>query len=236
MSSLGRNDAFSVIGGAPAARFIEGHISRVTAGEAFVVSPTFDAGLEFGPCKFSGTAPPVGAECLVAVMTGTTIAWIVSWDGDTGERPGDLSVSFAATRAGCLLCDHASYLRAAYPDLFAALGGVSSPHGLPDGTHFNVPDFRGRGAIGVGTGTAAGATAHALGSYAGEEKHVLSVAELPSHTHVYLLPAVASQGFTGGNNINAGANSTTNTDGGTGTNAPHNNLGPSVTVNFFVKT
>lgn len=81
MSALGRNDAFSVVGGMPAARFVQGTISRVTAGQVFVVCPTFDAGLEFGPCRYSGLAPTVGAGCVVAVMTGTTESWIVSWDG-----------------------------------------------------------------------------------------------------------------------------------------------------------
>jgi microcystin-dependent protein len=52
---------------------------------------------------------------------------------------------------GYLLCDGASLLRASYPDLFAALGGASSPWGLPDGTHFNVPDLQGRIPVGRGT-------------------------------------------------------------------------------------
>lgn len=84
MSTLGRNDAFSVVGGAPNARFVEGHVSRVnlatTPPQVFVVAPTFDVGAEFGPVRYSGAPPPVDTEVIVAVMTGTTEAWIVSAD------------------------------------------------------------------------------------------------------------------------------------------------------------
>jgi hypothetical protein len=81
--TLGRGDVFSVVGGAPNARIIEGTINRVdaTTHEAFVSAPSFDAGLEFGPCGYQGAPPTVGADCVVAVMTGTTKAWIISWDG-----------------------------------------------------------------------------------------------------------------------------------------------------------
>lgn len=81
MSTLGRNDAFSVVGGAPNARIIEGHVSRISGLEIFVVSPTFDAGLEFGPVQYGGNPPVLGAQCIVAVMTGTTEAWLLSWSG-----------------------------------------------------------------------------------------------------------------------------------------------------------
>jgi microcystin-dependent protein len=46
---------------------------------------------------------------------------------------------------GWLLCDGASYLRSAYPDLFAVIG---TTYGAADGTHFNVPDLRGRVVVG----------------------------------------------------------------------------------------
>jgi microcystin-dependent protein len=97
--------------------------------------------------------------------------------------PGDLVWAAGPTRPGCLACDGASYLRASWPALFAALGGASSLWGLPDGTHFNVPDLRGRVPIGAGTGP--GLTARTLAQTGGEESHLLTAAEsgLPSHTH-----------------------------------------------------
>lgn len=44
-----------------------------------------------------------------------------------------------------LMCDGSSYLRAAYPALFAVIG---TAYGSVDGTHFNVPDLRGRVPVG----------------------------------------------------------------------------------------
>jgi microcystin-dependent protein len=43
--------------------------------------------------------------------------------------------------AGYLECDGSSLLRASYPDLFAV---ISDDYGAADGTHFNIPDYRGR--------------------------------------------------------------------------------------------
>lgn len=87
MSAVGRNDAFSVVGGMPAARFVQGRISRVAGAQAFVTCPTFDAGAEFGPVRYDGARPPVGVDCVVAVMTGTTEAWLVSWDEPRPSAP-----------------------------------------------------------------------------------------------------------------------------------------------------
>jgi hypothetical protein len=56
--------------------------------------------------------------------------------------------------ANFLWCDGASYLRTAFPVLFAAIGTV---FGAADGTHFNVPDWRSRflrGCDNMGVGAA----------------------------------------------------------------------------------
>jgi len=45
-----------------------------------------------------------------------------------------------------LACDGASLLRSAYPALFAVLG---TTYGAADGTHFSLPDFRGRVPVGL---------------------------------------------------------------------------------------
>lgn len=86
---------------------------------------------------------------------------------------------------GFLLCDGSSILRTAQPTLFTSIG---TTWGSVDGTHFTLPDTRGRTLIGDGTGTAAGATAHTLGQMpttgnGGEETHTLSISEIPSHNH-----------------------------------------------------
>ncbi|MEI7890931.1 MAG: tail fiber protein [bacterium] len=88
--------------------------------------------------------------------------------------------------AGWLTCDGASYLRADYPDLFATIG---TKYGSDDGTHFNVPNLKGR----VPTGLDSGQTEfNALGKSGGEKIHQLLVAELPSHYHTVDPPATNS--------------------------------------------
>jgi microcystin-dependent protein len=122
-----------------------------------------------------------------------------------------------------LPCNGASYLRAAYPELFAAIG---TTWGAPDGSHFNVPDLRGRALIGDGTGS--GLSERILGDELGEETHQLTVAELASHAHsegttvplpVVVVPAdgVAAVGAAG-------------TTGSTGGDVAHNNMQPSAVV------
>lgn len=115
----------------------------------------------------------------------TGVTQNTGWASVIAASPGDLVPSAAATRIGCLLCDGTSYLRASYPVLFAAIGAT---YGSVDGTHFNVPDLRGRLPLGAGTGTAAGATAWTLGTQptsgaGGEQTHTLSTAEMPAHSH-----------------------------------------------------
>jgi microcystin-dependent protein len=58
--------------------------------------------------------------------------------------------------------------------LFALLGTNFGGNGQ---TTFALPDLRGRTPIHVGSG-------HTLGERGGEQAHALSIAELPTHTHV----------------------------------------------------
>lgn len=90
----------------------------------------------------------------------------------------------ASVPYGWLLCDGSAVSRETYADLFAAIGIT---HGSGDGsTTFNLPDLRGRTLIGVGNSGATGSTNHTLGQKDGEEKHTLTVDEMPSHDgHMY---------------------------------------------------
>jgi len=83
---------------------------------------------------------------------------------------------------GYLMCDGASYVRATYPDLFAAIG---TTHGAVDGSHFNVPDMRGKFPFGkatAGTGSTLGATFGTIDHTHTGPSHTHSVTT-SSHTH-----------------------------------------------------
>lgn len=81
---------------------------------------------------------------------------------------------------GYLLCQGQAISRGTYGSLFAAIG---TTHGVGDGsTTFNLPDLQGR----VPVGKSASGTFSALNNKNASttETHTLSIAELPSHTHI----------------------------------------------------
>lgn len=73
----------------------------------------------------------------------TTVSAPTALFGIGGDLPVGTIEAYAGATApiGYLLCDGTSLLSAQYPDLFAVIG---SSHGSADGTHFNVPDLRGK--------------------------------------------------------------------------------------------
>lgn len=92
----------------------------------------------------------------------------------TGIPPGVMTEYAAgAAPAGWVLCDGASYVRTApYDALFAIIG---TTYGSADGSHFNVPDLRGRVPVGKGSN----ATVSALGNNDG----VAEANRRPKHRH-----------------------------------------------------
>ena len=99
--------------------------------------------------------------------------------GGSSAYAGEIKALAGATiPAGWLVCDGSAINRIDFSALFAAIG---STWGAGDGsTTFNIPDLRGRTAIGAGKGatggsvtgsdvTAAKVTEHKLGSYDGSE-------------------------------------------------------------------
>ena len=148
--------------------------------------------------------------------------------------PAGVIMPYAGTAApsGWMLCYGQAISRATYSTLYAVIG---TNFGSGDGmTTFNLPDLRGRMAIGLDNmgGSAAGrvAAATSLAVSGGLETmnlahthltgdHTLTVAEMPSHTHPLALAAAA-----GGDRSYSNTGITTqNTDtGSTGGDTPHN--------------
>lgn len=114
--------------------------------------------------------------------------------------PTGVMLDFAGTTAsvptGFLACDGTSY---STTGTYAALFGVIGYNWGGSGTSFNVPDFRGKTAIGSGTGTYTGATNRVLAATGGEELHALVVGETAVHNH-----AIATGQFSHSHSIAAG--------------------------------
>jgi microcystin-dependent protein len=135
--------------------------------------------------------------------------------------------------AGWLLCDGAAVSRTTYARLF---GVVGTAFGAGDGsTTFNLPDLRGRAPIGAGTGS--GLSARTFGGKVGAETHTLSSAEMPSHAHAHVVYARADLGAASGGDISGLHSGVTSTNSwAAGGSGAHNNMPPSLVLNFIVKT
>lgn len=136
-------------------------------------------------------------------------------------------------------CDGRAVDRTTYAILYSVIGTL---WGAGDGsTTFNVPDLRGRAPIGRGTG--AGLSARTTAQKMGAETHSLSIQEMPGHYHNIQSHTSDNVAGSGQAWLRAeGAEESyaqSYTSGGnaiTGIAEPHNNMQPSVVVNFWIKT
>lgn len=124
---------------------------------------------------------------LGTVPVGTILPWAGDWS-NVATRPGE----------NWLLCDGSQVSITKYNELFNVLGGANNLYPQidpPQSGNFYLPDLRGRMVLGVDTmnntsGTGGGAAnritnnaASAVGRTGGAESRVLSVTNLPEHSH-----------------------------------------------------
>lgn len=135
--------------------------------------------------------------------------------------PGSVTAYASTTApAGWLLANGASVLRSDYPVLFSVIG---TSYGSADGTHFTLPDLRGRNVLMAST------TAN-IGQSGGESNHTLTETEMPAHTH-----GLGSR-WGGSGSGYGGVNGTSAlTSDSTGGNGPHNVLDPYLVLNYIIK-
>lgn len=156
----------------------------------FPSNPT--AGQVYGSYVYNGTS---GVWDIISLSDGIPAGVIMAWGSTTAP-------------ANWLICDGSAVSRSTYASLFSAIG---TTYGSGNGTTtFNLPDLRGRVAVGKNTEGALSI----LGNTGGAETHTLSINEMPSHNH-------------GGSTNTTGAH----THSLSGSNGGATNLGPSVTSN-----
>ena len=82
----------------------------------------------------------------------------------------------------------------------------------------------------------AASTAHPAGSTGGEETHLLTVAEMPSHTHPESVPNMIQNTATGSESYGFVADGSWKGSGSTGGSQAHNNMQPYRSVYMWERT
>lgn len=138
---------------------------------------------------------------------------------------------------GWLLCDGSVISRTIYSRLFAITG---EKYGVGDGaTTFNIPDLRGRFALGVNKIVFPNPTrvpAASFGLIGGKHQHTLTIAELPRHTHETSSKETGDDGTSHAAGINRTSSPNYYTSTSSGFNQPHPTIPPYQVFNFIIKT
>jgi microcystin-dependent protein len=117
-----------------------------------------------------------------------------------------------------LLCDGSTFAKVDYPELYDVLPAVL----IIDADNGSVPNLREAFVRGASTTI----VEHSTG---GEKQHTLSVAEMPIHSHSYLLTAAGAGALPG-----AGIGNIPGVTGFSGSSASHNNIPPYYALKYVV--
>lgn len=136
---------------------------------------------------------------------------------------------------GWLQCAGGTVSRVTYARLFALVGSV---YGAGDGsTSFTLPDFRGK--IPVGSNLLQSRdkdiSLMPVGSVGGEQNHILTIIEIPAHTHSYVMRDGGSNPWWQYANAAPVSDYPVRTTGSTGGSGGHNNMQPYLVMNYIIK-
>lgn len=192
---------------------------------------TYDQGIQNGGAG-SGQAQNVIQPSIVklSVIKATNAVAGTGQDVATGTSvPGYWSTA----PTGYLLEDGAAVSRTTYANLYNLIG---TTYGVGDGsTTFNLPDSRGRAVANLSSSDTEFDT---MGEKYGEKAHVLTVGEMPGHSHTQYVTAL-SGGSAIRNDYKSDASGGTYTQGlnggGAGGNAGMNVIQPSIAVRFAIR-
>lgn len=220
--------------------------------DVYVLTP--NATQRTGPCHWTprvdsmGTwlMPVEGDSCVIQSSTlgHFTVLW---WQPATarvglliGETVGDIKFTARTTwPAWWLLCDaRALTVALGFPTLRAALLADGAPYGM-SGVDPLLPSFSGRTPIGAGSGP--GLTTRVVGTSGGEEQHINTIAEMPSHAHLFgpdntYKPAVNQAGAEVQGGVGTGPVVKGATIQPMGGGAPANNMQPWLALNAIIRT
>lgn len=167
--------------------------------------------------------------------------------------PSGSLMPYAGTSApsGWLFSYGQAVSRTTYADLFTA---ISTTYGAGDGsTTFNLPDLRGNVVAGKDdmggvssnklTGLSGGVDGDNLGDTGGSESHLLLSSEsgVPAHTHPYVdrynvNDNVFANGTANRKNTLNSINTTTSANSAANAASAHNNVQPTIILNYIIKT
>lgn len=167
--------------------------------------------------------------------------------------PAGVMMMFAGTAipTGWLACDGSVVSQSTYAALFAVIGTAFDTGGEGAG-NFRLPDLTRRTAVGAG-GIGTAVLGNVVGNSGGAESVTLAVSEIPSHNHggatgsstVGSQRNVSGSLTSGSNAVSANATFTsstlnnsdhTHTISSQGGGGAHNNIQPSLVVNYIIKT
>lgn len=182
---------------------------------------------------------------------------VVQSDGDGSFSYASLGTSFlsgmvmpyagSSAPTGFLLCGGQAVSRTTYSDLFAVVG---TTYGVGDGSStFNLPDLQGRVVAGKDdmsgssanrlTDQTGGLNGDTLGDTGGSETHILTEAQLPAHSHGSVVTNVSAtfkiNTGDGGASVVQTINQTKSATS-TGSGSAHNNVQPTIILNYIIKT